>query len=95
MKAPAPADVREYQDRSQQRKQLLDLAAEHAKLLSAFSREFGVWQREILASRLRSRYGGGPLSWMRWTRGCGSAGTTLSSDALWWGWCSYLHPLSH
>ena len=31
MKAPAPADA---QDRSQQRKQLLDLAAEHAKLLS-------------------------------------------------------------
>ena len=38
------------QDRNQQRKQRLDLAAEHATLLSAFSREFGVWQRVFLAS---------------------------------------------
>ena len=35
MKAPAPVAA---QERSQQRKQLLDLAAEHAKLLSAVLR---------------------------------------------------------
>ena len=37
------------QDRNQQRKQLIDLAAEHATRLRAFSREFGVWQRAFLA----------------------------------------------
>ena len=40
--------------------------------------------KEILASSvgLLSRYTlGSALSWMRWMRGCGSAGTTLASDA--------------
>ena len=80
------------QDRNQQRKQLLNLDLA-AKLLRGFLRSPGVRQREILASSvgLLSRYTlGSALSWMRWMRGCGSAGTTLSSDALWWGWCSYL-----
>ena len=45
------------QDRNQQRKQLLSLAAEHAKL--AFLRSLGVRQKEILASR------GSPIPWMR------------------------------
>ena len=65
------------QDRNQQRKQRLDHAAEHAKLLSAFLREFGVRQKEILASS------GSPIPWMRWMRGCGCRGTALSSDASW------------
>ena len=72
------------QDRNQQRKQRLDLDLA-AKLL-AFLRSLGVRQREILASSLGllSRYTlGSALSWMRWMRGCGSAGTTLSSDASW------------
>ena len=75
------------QDRNQQRKQLLSLAAEHAKLLSAVLRGLlGVRQKEILASSLGllSRYTlGSAQTWMRWMRGCGSAGTALSSDARW------------
>ena len=61
-------------DRNQQRKQLLDLAAEHAQQLRAFSRLLGVRQREILASSLGllSRYTlGSAQTWMRWMRGCG------------------------
>ena len=72
------------QDRNQQHKQLLSLAAERAKL--AFLRSLGVRQKEILASSvgLLSRYTlGSAFSWMRWMRGCGCAGTTLASDALW------------
>ena len=72
------------QDRNQQRKQRLDLDLA-AKLL-AFLRSLGVRQREILASSLGllSRYTlGSALSWMRWMRGCGSAGTALASDASW------------